>query len=155
MSLDLARTGEALLATSSELHRIWRSARAQIRPNVFPGLLDEAVGAFLERAGRWLEAGAGDPAEPYRRIAGVVRVDALDRRWSASEIDTEWRLAGEVLKATCDALDAGKDARDLLARAIDVAREGADDLARGRGPEGIMVLGQLSGFRPQRRRRED
>ena len=153
MSLDHRRTGEALLATSGELLRIWRSARAQVRPGVFPGLADGLVAAVLERAAQRLTSGGGDPADPYRGAVALVRVDPRVRSVSAEEIDTEWRVLGEVLRATCDALDVADAPRRFLANVVEVARADAEALAEGRGPAGVLVVGQVSGFEPPRKQR--
>jgi hypothetical protein len=60
-----------------------------------------------------------------------------------------------VLRATCAALDADDASRTALARAVNVARAGASDLSRGRGPRRVLVVGQLSGFEPPRKRRDE
>jgi hypothetical protein len=155
VSLSPARTGEALLVTAGELLRIWRSARAQVRPDIFPGLADAAVGAFLERAARALGAGGADPAAIYAGLVAPIHVDPRDPHRSAREIETEWRLLGEVLRATCEALGADEDSRAALARAIQVARERTEDLVAGRGPRGMVRVARLAGFVPPRRRRND
>jgi hypothetical protein len=155
LSLDLRHTGEALLATSGELLRIWRSARTQVRPRTFPGLADGLVAAVLERAARSLASGGGgDPEAPYRGAVALVRVDPRVPSVMAEEIDTEWRLLGEVLRATCDALDVEDAPRRFLADAVKVARADAEALVEGRGPGGVLVVGQLSGFAPPQKRRE-
>ena len=154
MSLDPVHAGEALQATAGELHRIWRAARAQVRPRVFPGLADDAAGRLLDRAARALLEGALDTGDPYRELAAFVRLDPRHPDASGAELDTEWRLLGEVLRATCEALDAGDEAREFLARAVETAREGVTDLMGGRGPAGVVRVLQLSGFEPPRRRRD-
>jgi hypothetical protein len=151
VSLDPARTGEALLATAGELHRIWRSARAELRPDVFPGLADGAVGALLDAAARALAAGGADPEAIYAGVGAVVRIDPRDRPWSEAEVANEWRLAREVLRATCAALDAAAPARDLLVAAAEAGARGAAALVSGRGPAAILVVAQRSGFAPPRR----
>lgn len=154
MSLDLLRSGEALLATAGELVRIWRSARTQVRPRTFPGLADAVVETTLQRAARAMAGGGGDPQEPYRGAVALARVDPRDREGSAEEIDTEWRLLGEVLRITGDALGFEPAPRAWLGQAVEAGRAGARALAEGRGPRGVLVVGQLSGFEPPRKRRE-
>lgn len=154
MSLDPVHAGEALQATAGELHRIWRAARAQVRPQVFPGLADDATGRLLDRAAEALLEGAEDARAPYRHLGAIVRLDPRHPDSSEAEIETEWRLLAEVLRATCEALDAGDATRDFLARAVEAAREGASELVRGNGPPGILRVQQLSGFAPPRRRRD-
>ncbi|HSN92678.1 MAG TPA: hypothetical protein VLS93_15715 [Anaeromyxobacteraceae bacterium] len=154
MSLDLRRSGEALLATSGELLRIWRAARAEVRPGVFPGLADGLVAAVLERAAQRLSAGGGDAADPYRGAVALVRADPRVPAISAEEIETEWRVLAAVLRAVCDALDVEEEPRAFLARVVEVARADAEALAHGRGPAGVLVVGQLSGFEPPRKKRD-
>lgn len=154
MKLDLRRTGEALLATAGELERIWRSARAQVRPRTFPGLADGIVPVVLERAARALSEGGGDPDTPYRGAVGLARMDPRDREGAVEEIETEWRLLGEVLRVTGDALGFEESPRKWLARAVETARVGARALVEGRGPAGVLVVAQLSGFEPPRKRRD-
>ena len=154
MSFDLPHTGEALIATAGELVRIWRSARAQVRPRTFPGLADGLVETVFRRAAQALSAGGGDPEAPYRGAVALVRVDPRDRDASAAEIATEWRLLGEVLRVTGDALGFEPAPRAYLAGAVEAARADAKDLVEGRGPEGVLVVAQLSGFEPPRKRRD-
>jgi hypothetical protein len=112
------------------------------------------VAAVLERAAQRLSSGGSDAADPYRGAVALVRVDPRVRAVSAEEIDTEWRVLGEVLRATCDALDVEDAPRQYLARVVEVARADAEALAEGRGPAGVLVVGQLSGFEPPRKVRD-
>ena len=54
-----------------ELTRIWRMARAEARPEVFPGLLDDVVGSFFETCADLLSRGAA-PEEVWAGVAGLV-----------------------------------------------------------------------------------
>jgi hypothetical protein len=144
------RAGDALVRASGELVRIWRSARAQDRPAVFPGLLDGLLPDFFLRAADGLGAGR-DPALVWTECEGIVRLDPRDLDRSREELDAEWDLAEQVLVSACEALEAGDAASEWLARAIVIARTGSRTLDARSGPEGVAVVWWLSGFRGVRR----
>lgn len=149
MTLSSRRAGEALVRATGELVRAWRSARAQARPAVSPGLVDGVVEDFLVRAGEGLAA-RRDPALVWPACQGVVRLDprALDR--SRAEHDAEWDLVEQVLASACLALDAEEGVREWLARALVIARAGSRALDGGGGPRGVLLVWSLGGFRPTR-----
>ena len=143
MTLDAHRAGEALSASAGELARIWRSARAGARPDLFPGYLDGLIEPFVALAGEGLAAGR-DPALLWPAAEGVVRVDGRDERRTLRELDAEWDLAEEVLHAACQTLDAGGAAREWISRAIVIARTGSRTLTDGSGPSGVLTVRMLS-----------
>ncbi|HUL58135.1 MAG TPA: hypothetical protein VLU43_02605 [Anaeromyxobacteraceae bacterium] len=145
MSLDALQLADVLRSSGAELARIWRSARAEARRGVAPGLLDGVVSAFLEGVAFMLEAD-GEPAAAWRDAVGVVRFDARDRPRSAAEIDAEWTILGAVLDAACEALEADPGPRAQLAAAVAAGRAGVTDLVAGRGPRGVLALPVLSGM---------
>jgi hypothetical protein len=150
--LDTRRTGAALVAAVDELVRVWRSARGAARPGVFPGLADGLVGPFVERAGSALAAGE-PPLGPWPRTVGAVRLDPKDVDASVREIEAEWDLLVEVLRASCEALDSDPAAFEWLEKAIATARAGTAALSdRAARPVGVAIVYGFSGFAPNRRR---
>ncbi|HYG69610.1 MAG TPA: hypothetical protein VD838_18185, partial [Anaeromyxobacteraceae bacterium] len=134
------------------LVRIWRSARGAARPGVFPGLLDGVVEPFLRSAGNALAAGE-PPLGPWPRTVGLVRLDPRDVDASVREIEAEWDLLVEVLRASCEALDGEPSAFDWLEKAVATARAGAPALRdRAARPVGIAIAWVWSGVAPSRRR---
>jgi hypothetical protein len=150
--LDLRRSGDAIAATALDLARVWRGARAATRRDWFPGVLDGAIEGFFALAGAYLAEGR-DAEEVWPATAGVVRVDAHDKRRSRAELDAEWDLAEQVLQAACQALSAGDEVTDWMARAIALARGGRRKLLAGEGPAGIVVVRTFSGATPPARGR--
>jgi hypothetical protein len=146
------QVGTFLLQQAPELTRIWRLARqAERGEEVFPGLLDGVVEAFVTEAGALLEVG-GPPAEPFQRTAGTVR-------WPSeappAEHAAEWRLLGVVLQTACSSVTGDPDAARWLAAAIDAADAATAALDGGRGacPRGVVVLRVLSSIAPVDRER--
>jgi hypothetical protein len=152
VSLDVRRTGEALAAAGLDLARVWRSARASERPDVFPGLLDGLIEPFLARAAEALAEGR-HPALLWPSLAGAVRVQASDPRRSREELDAEWELVERVLHAACQALDADDEAREWVRRAIAICRAGARRLPEREGAPGILCVRTFSELAPRRRAR--
>jgi len=151
MTLDAHRAGDALSASAGELARLWRSARAGARPDLFPGYLDGLIEPFFILVGEGLAAGR-DPALLWPAAVGVVRVDGRDPRRTRSELDAEWDLAEQVLDAACQSLGAGDAAREWISRAIVIARTGSRMLPDGGGPRGILAVRMLSGGATRRAR---
>jgi len=152
VNLDLRRSGDALAASAPDLARAWRGARAPARPGCFPGLLDGLIEPLLALAADGLAAG-GDPAAPWAAAVGVVRVDARDRRRTLGELDAEWDVLEQVLRAACDALGAGEDVRGWISRALVISRAGSWTLLAGGGPRGILVVKVFSELGATRRAR--
>lgn len=149
MTLGAHRAGDAIARAAGELVQVWRAARAQARPAVFPGLVDGVLEDFVLRAGAALADGK-DPALVWPACEGTVRLYPRAPDRSRAELDAEWDLAVEVLASACEALDAGDEAAEWLARAVVFARSGARTLHRGGGPRGVALVWLLSGFRPTR-----
>ena len=152
MTLDVRRSADALAASTEDLARAWRGARAAARPGCFPGLLDGLIEPLLALAADAL-AGDGDPGAPWAAVVGVVRVDARDRRRTLGELDAEWDVLEQVLHAACDALGAGEDVRGWISRALVIARAGSWTLLAGGGPRGVLVVKVFSEFGATRRAR--
>lgn len=152
MNLDARHTGEALVSAADELLRIWRAARGAARPGVFPGVLDGAMGAFLIQAGSALAAGE-PPLGAWPRTAGAVRLDPADPAASIREIEAEWDLLVEVVRASCEALGSEPGAFEWLEKAIAAARAGAPALLdRSARPTGVVIVFAFAGLAPVRRR---
>lgn len=156
MTLDARGTGTALAAAADELVRIWRAARGAARPGVFPGLADGVMDAFALQAAASLAAGE-PPLGAWSRTVGLVRLDPRDVAASVREIEAEWDLLGEVLRAACEALDAEPAAFEWLERALAAARAGAPALTdRAARPAGVAIAWAFSGLTAaQRRARHD
>lgn len=146
VTLGAGRAGEALAMAASELARIWRSARAEARPGVFPGLADGLVASFVTVAGEALVRGTA-PEDVYPRLEGVVRLDPARIGRAEEELRAEWRLLGEVLAAACDALEAGPDATDRVARAVEHSRRALERVREGPLPAGVLRVYVLSALR--------
>lgn len=153
MTLAGRRAGDAIAASAGELVRLWRAARAQARPKVFPGLLDGLVEDLFARLGEALAQGQ-DPALLWPGLAGLVRLDPHAPERSRAELEAEWDVAHGVLRAACDALDAEDDVREWIARAVVLARSAARTLERGR-PPGVVIAWALSGLAGVRRPARD
>jgi hypothetical protein len=137
--------GEAIAAAAGELTRIWRAARAQARPGVFPGASDGLVERFVGGLGEALVHGR--PAEEaWARLDGVVRLDPAAEGEAEEELRAEWRILGEVLAAACDALRASPEVVDAAARAVEAARHGLERI-RTEAPPGVLRLAWRSPFR--------
>lgn len=145
MTIEGRRAGDAITSSAGELVRLWRASRTQARPDVFPGLMDGLVDDLFVRLGEALAEGR-DPALVWPRLAGLVRVDPHARERSRAELDAEWDVAEGVIGAACDALDAGDEVREWVARALVLARAGARTLDQGGGPRGVVVGWLLSGL---------
>jgi hypothetical protein len=144
------RAGEAIASSAPELARLWRNTRAQSSPDVWPGLLDGIADEAFLRLGEALAQGQ-DPALVWPSLAGIVRLDPRDLDRSLAEIDSEWNAFEGVLSAACDALAAGEDVREWIARALVMARAGSRTLDQGGGPRGIVLVRSLSGLAAARR----
>ncbi len=143
MTLDAHGAGDAIAASAAELARLWRSARASVRPAPFPGYLDGLVEPFFVLVGEGLAEGH-DPALLWPAAVGVVRIDGRDARRTRAELDAEWDLAEQVLNAACRTLDASDAAREWISRAVVIARSGSRTLSAGGGPRGIVTVRMLS-----------
>ncbi len=86
MTLEARRAGDAIARSAGDLARVWRAARLQARPDVFPGLLDAVVQDFFARAGELLAAGR-DPALVWPSTVGLARLDPRARDRGREEID--------------------------------------------------------------------
>jgi hypothetical protein len=150
--IDGRQTGKALVAAADELLRIWRSARGAARPGVFPGLADGVMASFLEQAGSSL--GHGEPPfGAWPRTVGAVRLDPKDFAASVRELEAEWDLLVEVLRAGCEALESEPAAFEWLEKAIATARAGAPALRDAAlRPAGVAIVWSWSGLAPSRRR---
>ncbi len=141
------QVGAFLAQQAEELTRIWRLARADARRDVFPGLLDDLVHPFFVRAGAQLAAGA-PAAAVWQGLAGLVRwPPAL----SPAEHTEEWALLLEVLRASCESVNAAPEAAAWLAQAAAAAEAGTAGLAAGRGPvpDGVLVAVVFSTLQPR------
>jgi hypothetical protein len=139
VSTDRAAAGEAIAASAADLTRLWRATRLQGRRRSLPGLLDGVVADVLLRAGEGLAAG-DDPALPWSRAAGVVRLEVREReRWRA-ELDAEWDALESVFRGACEALAAGDEVSAWIAQALAAARAGARTLGEDGGPPSIVVV---------------
>jgi hypothetical protein len=152
VTLDPRRSANALAASAPELARAWRGARGAARPSCFPGLLDGLVEPLVALAAEALGDGR-DPATPWAGAVGIVRVDAHDRRRTLAELDAEWDVMEQVLRAACDALGAGEDVRGWISRALVIARAGSWTLLAGGGPRGILAVKVFSDLGATRRAR--
>jgi len=146
--LDTRRTGEAIAAAAGHLARIWRQARAEAWPAVFPGVLDGVVEPFLARVGEALATGQ-DPAAVWQGLVGIARLDRAQDGRAEEAMHGEWRLLGEVLAAAAEALGADAESADLAARAVEEGRRGTAALREGPRPAGVLVVRLLSGLRPR------
>lgn len=151
MTLGAVQGGRAIEQTAEELLRVWRLARASERQDVFPGLLDGIMGAFLARCGRLLAEG-GQPEEVWPGLVGLVR---WSPRLGAKELTTEWAVAMEVLTAACESLGVGPASAEWLARALAIAEKGTASLRDERPdpprPDGVVVITALGDMRSLRR----
>jgi hypothetical protein len=145
LTLDSRRVGDAIAAGAADLAGIWRATRREMRPEVFPGVVDGILVDFLTRAGEALAAGR-DPALVWPETTGVVRVDPKAPFRSVDEIEAEWDLVAEVLAASCEALRADTAAAEWLSRAILFARAGARNVQERAAPRGILIVWALSGL---------
>ncbi len=150
--LGPGKVGLFLRQQSEELTRIWRLARASERPDVFPGLLDDVVGRFFERAAGLLDEGA-PPEELWRGLRGLVR-------WppplSPGELTEEWAILLEVLSAACESVNADPAVSSWLTRAVAACEVGTTALGGGRdkAPGGIVTALVFSPLEPRHRRDE-
>jgi len=152
VTLDLRHSGEALRAVAGDLARVWRASRYVGEATAFPGFLDGVVEEFLERVAEAMLLGRS-PEEAWSSTRGVVRIPPAGR--ASAELLAEWRLAGEVLRSACEALQVVREAALGAERAVSVAMEGVDHLVASRGPPGILAVRQLGGFRPRGGSRSD
>ncbi len=145
MTRSARRAGDAIARAAPDLARIWRGARRQARPQVFPGLIDGIVEDFFARAGEALGDGR-DPALVWPQTVGTMRVDPRAIFRSLDEIEVECDLAQEVLASAARALGAGPEATEWLARAVVIARNGARTVHAGLGPPGVVLVWAVSGL---------
>jgi hypothetical protein len=147
MTHEARRAGEAIATAAAQLTSIWRAARSEARPDVFPGLSDAVVERFVAGLGEALVL-RREPEEVWARAEGVLRLDLPAAGHADDELRAEWRLVGEVIAAACDALDAGPGVADFAARAVEAARHGIEAV-RERVPPGVVVVVVLSSLRPR------
>lgn len=145
---DRKRQGDALTYAAGDLARVWRAGRTAARKAVFPGLLDGVAEAFLSRTGQALAAGR-DPALVWPSVEGLIRLDGRDPRRGAEEMDAEWDLVQEVLRAACRALGSEDATLDWMSRAVLIARAGCRNLP-GSAPPGVVTVRVLSPPAPTR-----
>jgi hypothetical protein len=127
---------------------VWRAGRTASRPAVFPGLLDAVAEPFLTRLGEALSDGR-DPALVWPAVDGVIRVDGRDPRMTTAEIDAEWDLFEEVLRAACRALGADASVLEWVSRAVVIARAGSRNVQQRTRP-GVLAVRMLSPMAPTR-----
>jgi hypothetical protein len=145
---DAREAGEAIALAAEALARIWRSARVEAPPDVFPGALDGVVASFVAAVGEALVMGRA-PADAWARTEGIVRLDP-HRGTTETAFDVEARLVAEVLASTCETLEAPAEVTDFAARATEALRQAlAGLLAGGTPPVGVVTVTLLSGFRPR------
>lgn len=145
---EARRAGEALAQAAAELARIWRAARLEAPPEVFPGALDGVVESLVAAVGEALVMGRS-PADAWGRAEGVVRVDPDPARTDAT-FRAEIRLVGEVLASACEALRASAEVTDFVAQAVEATRQALEALVDGgRPPAGVLVVTLASRFRPR------
>ncbi len=144
MTLGVKRSGEALRAAAGDLARVWRASHYTSGAPVFPGLLDGLMEEFLERVAEALLL-EHPPQDVWRSTRGVVRL--LPRGESAPALAAEWSLAADVLFSACEALEVSPAAAEAIRTAVETAAGGVQALISGGGPEGVVVVRQLGGFR--------
>lgn len=144
MTLGVRRSGEALRAAAGDLARVWRATRYTSGAPEFPGLLDGVMEEFLERVAEALLL-QQPPEGVWPATRGVVRL--LRGEEAATTLAEEWRLASDVLLSACEALEVSPEAADAVRKAIETAAAGIEPLLAGKGPDGVVVLRQLGGFR--------
>ncbi len=149
MAVSLADSGKILEQSAETLLRIWRLARAASRRQVFPGLLDGVMRAFLTTSGQVMSAG-GAPEGIWPQLTGLVRWAPEN---AGEEITHEWAIAMEVLTAACESFDAEPAVGSWLARAVAEAEKGTVALRdRTRvAPPGVVTILLFGDLRPQRR----
>jgi hypothetical protein len=143
VTLGVRRSGEALRAAAGDLARVWRASR-HASATVFPGLLDGVMEEFLERVAEALLL-EQPPEDAWPSTRGVVRL--VPGQESAATLAEEWRLAADVLLSACDALEVSPEAAEAVRRAVETAGAGIEQLLAGSGPEGVLIVRQLAGFR--------
>jgi hypothetical protein len=131
-----------------ELTRIWRMARAEARPEVFPGLLDDVVGSFFETCAALLSRGAA-PEEVWAGVAGLVR---WQPELAPRELDAEWEVAADVLAAACESVNGERTVSAWLERAASACQAGTAALLEERRqvPAGIVTTFVYSPITPRR-----
>jgi hypothetical protein len=144
------KVGLFLRQQSAELTRIWRMARASARPEIFPGLLDDVVSRFFERAGELLERG-GPPEELWAGLRGVVRWPAS---LPAEELTEEWAVLLEVVAASCEAVNAEPEVTQWLMKATSFCVTGTAALGEGARRPGLLTTLVFSSLAPRARRAE-
>jgi hypothetical protein len=143
-------SGRILEQSADELTRLWRLARATSRRDVFPGLLDGTMPAFVREAGRALVAGK-PPEGVWPAVTGLLR---LSPPLGGAEITAEWAVAMEVLAAVCESFGAEPSVAEWLARAVGEAERATTAIAGGdvaRRPAGVLVA-RLHGPMPPPKR---
>jgi len=143
-------SGRLLEQSADELTRIWRLARSTSRREVFPGLLDATMPAFVRHAGRALAAGS-PPESVWPSVSGVLR---LSPALGAAEITAEWAVAMEVLAAVCESFGAEPAVAEWLARAVGEAERSTTAIAAGdlaRRPPAVILV-RIHGPMPPPRR---
>jgi len=144
VTLGIRRSGEALRAAAGDLARVWRATRYTSGAPEFPGLLDGIMDEFLERVAEALLL-EQPPEGAWPSTRGVVRLLPGDR--AAPALAAEWRLAADVLLSACEALEVAPEAAEAVRRAVETAAGGIEPLLAGAGPDGIVVVRELGGFR--------
>ncbi len=144
MKLDARRAGEALRAAAGDLARVWRASRFTARMSVFPGALDGVIEEFLERIGEALFV-EGAPQDVWAATRGPVRILADGQ--ALELLTAEWRLVRVVLASACDALAVEPATAARVLQVVDDATAAAPALVAGQGPQGVLRVHQLGGFR--------
>jgi hypothetical protein len=151
--LDAGKVALFVCQQRDQLTRIWRLARAEARPGVFPGLLDGVVEGFFDVVAEQLDASA-PPEAPWQALRGVVR-------WppplAPGELTEEWSVLREVLGAACESVNAAPAVAAWLAAAVAACEAGTAALAddRAGGPPGIVTALVYSSVEPRQPRPED
>ncbi len=149
--LSLRRSGEALRAAAGDLARVWRASRYP-SAIVFPGLLDSIIEELLERVAEALLL-EQPPAEVWCSLHGVIRT--IPGEDGPDLLAEEWRLAADVLLSACEALEVAPEAARGIREAVAAGVAGIPSLLAGSGPEGVVLVRQLGGFRRRGEARTD
>ncbi|MFT3912549.1 MAG: hypothetical protein QM704_00245 [Anaeromyxobacteraceae bacterium] len=147
MKASAAEAGAMLERHAEDAVRLWRSARRQARPGVFPGTLDELVGPFVRAVGTTL-IDEREPSAVWERVAGVLR---CPREGASAEHEIEWTIAGEVAAAVAEALGVGQEVRLHAVAAARACAEASRRLAQQPGPSHGPVLKLLVATKPHPR----
>jgi hypothetical protein len=136
VTLTAHQAGPALSVSGEEAVRLWRAARRQAQPAIFPGYLDGLVEPFVRAVGAALAAG-GVPEDVWGALEGIARFPPEGAR---PVHEVEWIIAGELVAAVADALKAEPEARHFAVAAARACWEATRALAEAKGPSRRRVL---------------